>query len=224
MRVVIVEDQIMFREFVRSVVEKDLELQVVGEASDGVEALEICAREVPDMVILDILIPRLSGLQVARSILGKHKKCKILALSAEHDPSTLHQLHALGVHGYVDKTGQQSNTLRRAICEVLEGKSFYTDVMLDTVQQMDKAPFSFHKILTPRESEILSFVGGGLTDNEIGKIVGLSASSIQSHRRNLMQKLDVHSTPELIQFAQEKGFWKPDFNRMQLTHTYHVFK
>lgn len=214
----------MFREFIRQVVACDLKLTVVGEASDGVEAVEICRKLRPQLVILDILIPRLSGLHVARTVIEEIPNCKVLALSAEFDQTTLHQLHQLGVHGFVDKTAKNTATLKEAISLVAGGKTYFSDVLRDTLSEMREKPFSFEKILTRRESQVLSFVGGGLTDAEIGKIVGLSASSVQSHRRNLMRKLEVHSTPELIQFAQEKGFWKPAFNSMQLTHSYHIFK
>lgn len=224
MEVVIVEDQVMFREFIRHVVEQDLNLNVVGEASNGVEALEVCRRLRPKLVILDILIPKLSGLHVASTVLEEVPTCKVLALSAEFDQSTLHQLHKLGVHGFVDKTAKSTSALREAISLVIQGKTYYSEILKEAISDMRQTPFSFDKVLTRRESQVLSFVGGGMTDAEIGKIIGLSASSVQSHRRNLMRKLDVHSTPELIQFAQEKGFWKPAFNQMQLTHSYHIFK
>ncbi len=224
MQVVIVEDQAMFREFIHQVVEQDLNLRVIGEASDGVEAVEVCRRLRPQLVILDILIPKLSGLHVAQTVIEEIQGCKVLALSAEFDQTTLHQLHQLGVHGFVDKTAKTTATLKEAISLVAAGKTYYSDVLRETISAMRQTPFSFEKILTRRESQVLSFVGGGLTDSEIGKIIGLSASSVQSHRRNLMKKLDVHSTPELIQFAQDKGFWKPAFNQMELTHSYHIFK
>lgn len=224
MQVVIVEDQVMFREFIRSVVENELELAVAGEASNGVEALEVCRRVRPQLLILDILIPRLSGLHVARAVIDEFPNCKIVTLSAEFDQSTLLQLHQLGVHGFVDKTAKTTAVLREAVERVLSGHTYYAEILKETISELRHTPFSFDKILSPRESQVLSFVGGGLTDSEIGKIIGLSGSSVQSHRRNLMQKLEVHSTPELIQFAQAKGFWKPEFNQMELTHSYHIFK
>lgn len=214
----------MFREFIRHVVENDLQLEVCAEADDGIRALEVCRKLKPDLVLLDILIPRMSGLQVARQLLKELPDCRIIALSSEHDPSTLHQLDELGVHGYVDKNGQTSDTLCHAIDEVMQGEPFYTPIMRETLAQMKTEPFSFHKMLSMRELQILSFVGGGMTDEEIGQIIGLSATSVQSHRRNLMNKLCLHSTPDLIQFAQDNGFWKPDFNRMNLARSYHVFR
>lgn len=224
LRIVIVEDHLMFREFIRSVLTQDFHYDVVGEAGDGIEALRICREHKPDLLVLDILIPRLSGLHVAKTVREEMPETRILMLSSECDASTLHQLHQIHVEGFIDKVEQNTQTLRKAIRTITEGGRYYSEVIQKTLNSLHKDPMAFQKILTPREMEVLSLVGGGLSDNEIGKMLGLSSMSIQSHRRNLFSKLNITTTPELVQFAHEHGFWKHQFNKMELTRSYHIFK
>lgn len=214
----------MFREFIRLVLENDFAFTVVGEAADGIEALRVCREQHPDLVLLDILIPRLSGLHVARTLREEMPQTRILMLSSECDASTLHQLNELRVDGFVDKVGQDIDVLRRAIRTVSEGGRYFADVVQQTLADLREQPEAFPKLLSPREMEVLSLVGGGLSDTEIGRILGLSPDSVKSHRRNIMKKLSIHNTPDLVQFAHDHGFWKHQFNRMDLSRTYHVFK
>lgn len=221
MKVVVVEDQVLFKEFLIDLVEKRLAHEVVGTAADGEEALTVIRRELPDLVILDILIPKLSGILVARTIQEERPSTRILAISSESDIKTVHQVHQLNLAGFIDKNEASVEVLMAAIRAIEERKRYFSDSVKITVQKLRADPQSFQKILTRREQEILTFIGGGLSDGEIGQKLGLSDSSVQSHRRNLFRKLDVHSTPELIRFAQESGFWKASFRRMKLDDTYH---
>ena len=223
MRVVVVEDQILFQEFLVDLLEKKLSHDIVGIAADGETALEMIREERPDLVILDILIPKLSGIHVARRIIDEMPKVRILALSAETDPKTIYQLHQLHLPAFVDKKEASADILKEAIQRVLEGKRYFSPSHQRTVAELKRDPLAFQKILTKREQEILTHIGAGLSDSEIGELVGLTQASVQSHRRNLFRKLDVHSTPELIRFANECGFWKTAFPDMGLTDsTYHL--
>ena len=205
-------------------VRERLDLDLVGTASDGEEALEIIRRKQPDMVILDILIPKLSGIQVARTILSEFQKIRILALSSEMDATTVHQVHSMNLPGFVDKNEATVSLLVEAIQEVGNSKRYYSESVKLAIRKLQVDPQAFQKILSDREQEVLIYIGGALSDHEIGTTLGLSDSAIQSHRRSLFRKLDVHSTPELIRFAHENGFWKPSFRKMQLEGNYHLPK
>jgi DNA-binding NarL/FixJ family response regulator len=222
MRVVVVEDQILFKEFLVDLLGNKLGHAVVGIAEYGESALQVIRETGPDMVLLDILIPKLSGIHVAQTILTEFPQTRILALSAEMDAKTLHQVNRLRLNGFVDKNEASVEVLSQAIDLVGQNKRYFSESMKTRIRQLQSDPLSFQKILTRREQEVLTHIGAGLSDDEIGNILELSPTSVQSHRSNLMRKLGLHGTPELIRFANDTGFWKPAFERMNLRHTYHT--
>lgn len=222
MKVIVVEDQLLFRDFLVNLLKDRLSMEVVGVASDGETALELVLRTEPDLVILDILIPKLSGILVARAILEKHPATRILGISSETDVKTLHQVDKLRLAGFIDKNEATVDVLVEAIESIRRNKRYFSHSLTSAIRKLKADPLSFQKILSKREQEILTFIGGGLSDGEIGRRLGLSETSIQSHRRNLFRKLDIHSTPELIRFANEAGFWKGSFSKMGLSESYHM--
>ncbi|MEX0332516.1 MAG: LuxR C-terminal-related transcriptional regulator [Puniceicoccaceae bacterium] len=222
MRVVVVEDQILFQEFLIDQLRDKMGFEIAGIATDGEAALELILREKPDLVILDILIPKLSGIHVARRLLAVMPKLRIIALSAETDPKTVYQVNKQHLPAFIDKKEASVDVLRQAIEGVLARQRYYSPSIQAVLNQLRTDPKAFQKILTKREQEVLTLIGSGLSDREIGEGLGLSESSVQTHRRNLFRKLDVHSTPELIRYANECGFWKPAFPSMGLQDTYHV--
>ncbi|MGC9450925.1 MAG: LuxR C-terminal-related transcriptional regulator [Oceanipulchritudo sp.] len=222
MRTVVVEDQVLFQEFLVELVGEKLGHEVLGCAGSGPEALELIRETRPNLVILDILIPEMSGILVARTVIEELPSTRILAITSETDIKTVYQIHQLRVPGFVDKNEAGVKVLTEAIQAMEQGRRYVSESLRMTVQRLRADPKSFQKILTRREQQVLMHIGAGLSDLEIGKILGLSDKSVQSHRRNLFRKLDVHSTPELIRFAQEAGFWKPEFRKMGLTDSYHL--
>ena len=222
MKVIVVEDQLLFQEFLVGLLLDKLSMEVPAIAEDGETALELIRKHKPDLVILDIMIPKLSGIQVARTILSELPATRILAISSENDIKTIHQVHRLNLSGFVDKNEATVEILVEAIQTIQQHRRYFSPSMLQAVRQLKTDPLAFQKILSRREQEILTYIGGGLSDLEIGQRLGLSVTSIQSHRRNLLKKLDLHSTPELIRFAHESGFWKASFRKMGLSDTYHV--
>ena len=222
MKVVVVEDQVLFKEFLVTLLEEKLGCEVVGIAEDGNQALQIIRETRPKLVLLDILIPKLSGIHVAKIIQKEQPSVRILALSSQMDSKTLLQVNQLRLAGFVDKNEASVEVLTEAINLVTQNRCFFSGSMRQEIQKLKADPQAFQKILTRREQEVLTLIGGGMTDDEIGAELGLSSTSIHSHRQNLMRKLDFHSTPELIRFANETGFWKSEFKRMELEDTYHL--
>ena len=214
LEIVIVEDQKLFQQLLSLVVTQEFGYTVVGQAGDGISALKICREKRPQLVLLDICIPQTSGLVVAEILKAEFPQMKILAVSSENDAVTVHRAFKLGIQGYLDKATQTMETLTEAIRKVSTGGTFYSETILRVRERLMHEPMAFQKILSAREQEILALIGGCYSDQEIGNLVGLSPSTVQTHRKNIMSKVGVHSTPELIRYAIEKGFWKPHAEKM----------
>ena len=209
LEIVVVEDQKLFQQLLIHVVTLEFGYKVVGVADDGVAALRLCREKKPHLLLLDICIPQTSGLIVAEIIRSEFPYIKILAISSENDPVTVHRAFKIGLHGYLDKSTQTLETLTDAIRKVAEGGTYYSESVLKVREELLHEPLAFQKILSTREQEVLALIGGCYSDQEIGNLIGLSPSTVQTHRKNIMGKVGVHSTPELIRYALEKGFWKP---------------
>ena len=222
MKIVLVEDQALFRDFLAVLVRDRLGHEVVGEAANGEQALDLIRSTLPDLIILDILIPRLSGIRVAQTISKELPSTRILALSSALDAKTVHQVHRLGLNGFVDKNEASKEVLIKAIDGIERSSRFFSDSVRRAIRRLQTDPVAFQKILSPREQEVLTLVGGGLSDEEIGMELELTPQSAQSYRKTLLRKLEVHSTPELINYAHENGFWKAAFTRMDLQDGYHI--
>jgi two-component system nitrate/nitrite response regulator NarL len=221
-KVVVIEDQTLFQEFVVRLLEDLPEYEVVATGRTGADALDLVRKHRPQLLILDILIPEISGIQVAAKLARECPRMRILAISSETDSKTLYQVQKLGVAGFIDKNEATVKVFREALAAMATGKRYFSESHKQALRELRSDPLAFQKILTRREQEVLTLIGGGLSDAEIGQHLGLSEGSILSHRRNLFRKLDVHSTPELIRFAQDSGFWKAAFPKMGLTDTYHI--
>jgi two-component system nitrate/nitrite response regulator NarL len=221
MKTLIVEDQALFRDFLVAVLERNDQLLPIGTAADGEEALEVFKRHQPRLVLLDILIPEHSGIIVAKKILSMAPLTRIIAISAEKDPKTLHQVQRLRLSGFIDKNATNAVQLNEAIQQVLKGGTFFSESFLATLKKLRADPNAFHKILSKREQEFLTLVGAGLGDEEIAEALGIREASVPSHRQNLFRKLGLHSNTELVRYAHETGFWKPEFNDLNLRNSYH---
>lgn len=212
-KIVIVEDQKLFQELLTHVAKIEFGHEVVGIASDGVQAIQICREKKPDLLLLDLLIPKVSGLIVAETLQEEMPQLRILAVSSENDPFTVHRAFDIGLQGFLDKGSQTMATLVEAIKRVSEGKTFFSENVLKTREKLMQEPLAFHKILSPREQEVLALIGGCYSDQEIGEFMGLSSSTVQTHRKNIMNKTGTHRTPLLIKYALKNGFWKPQEGR-----------
>lgn len=208
-KIVIVEDQKLFQELLTHVAQKEFGHKVVGIASDGIQAIQLCREKKTNLLLLDLLIPKISGLVVAETLQEEMPQLKILAVSSENDPYTVHRAFDIGLQGFLDKGSQTMATLVEAIERVSDGKTYFSENILKIREKLIQEPMAFHKILSPREQEVLALIGGCYSDQEIGEFMGLSSSTVQTHRKNIMNKTGTHSTPLLIKYALENGFWKP---------------
>lgn len=206
LRILVVEDQQLFLELIVGLCERDFGFKVVATADTGAEALRL-AREVQhDIVLLDLNLPDMDGIDVATAIMAGTHEARILALSSQIDDYTLHRVFTSGIQGYVDKNLQSTDVLKSAIQLVASGGVFFTPVVQEVRRALGRDPDAFSKVLSGREQELLSLLGRGLDDSEAASALGVQPQTIHSHRRNILRKLNLNGTKQLIRYALEHGF------------------
>jgi DNA-binding NarL/FixJ family response regulator len=211
-KVLLVDDHTLFRQGVRALLAAVPEFVVVGEAADGQEAIRLAEQTSPDVVVMDLLMPNMDGFEATRILHEKYPDLKILILSMYDDEDYVHEILRAGGCGYVLKRSA-SDDLIRAVQEVFSGgASLHPDVAAKLVQnyvRQDAAPASnSNSELTQREIEVLRLVAEGHTNQEIGKLLGISRKTVDAHRTNFMRKLDLHDVTELVKHALRQGLIK----------------
>ena len=206
MKIVIVEDHLMFREILRKVCARDLHHEVVGEAADGATAVELVTRTSPDLVLLDLHLPNLDGFGVVESVQQVAPKVRILVLSSHCDEYTVFRVEKSRVQGFVDKNTNTVAILKEAIAAVAQKKTYFSETFLRIKAARHSNPQSFDKLLTDRERAILSLIGEPQSDREIAVRLGISAATVEKHRFNLLGKLNLQTTTQLARYAREHGF------------------
>ncbi|MGZ4732860.1 MAG: response regulator [Terriglobales bacterium] len=203
-RILLADDHAVLRQGLRALLERE-GFEVVGEASDGWEAVKLCAKFRPDVALLDVTMPLLNGIDAAREI-GKTSPATRLVLLTMHteDHLVLESLRA-GVRGYVLKT-RAADELIQAIRAVCKGEMYLTQSISRTIVQAflakDTLPDS---PLTDRERQVLQLVAEGKTTKEIASLLGISVKTAESHRSNIMEKLNIHETAGLVRYAIRSG-------------------
>ena len=196
----------MVRELLVLACRQAMPMAAVHAAGTGQEALRSCREVVPELVILDLVLPDGDGLDFLKQIFAIAPAAKVIALSSHIDEFMLHRALSSRVHGILDKNEQPLKVLHEAIASVLAGQRYLSSLVQQLRASVRADPTAFDKILSEREQEVLRFVGDGLTNEQIAGRLAISVSTAKHHRLNLMAKLDMHSTPQLIRYAIEKGF------------------
>jgi len=198
------------RHGLRLILEQQEGFEVLGEARDGREAVNLAAALHPDVAVLDITMPNMNGIEATRQITEKQPHIAIVVLSMHADESYVLRALKAGARGYLLKESPESDFVS-AIRSVSEGKSFFSPAVSrllveDYVREMqDKDMEDSYELLTPREREILQLVAEGKSNKEIANQLTLSLYTVETHRGNILQKLNLHSVPELILYAVRKG-------------------
>ncbi len=210
--IVLAEDHTLVREGLRKILECREDFEVVGEASDGEEALRMVAEKEPNVVLMDIWMPRLSGIEAMRRIEKQFSSTKVLALSQHDDRCHVEEALRSGAAGYLAKTSG-SDELYAAIDAVRRGSSYLSPSVTQQVVQAiahpgDSSPSSL-SALTDREREVLQLIAEGMSSKEIASMLGVSLKTVDSHRSNLMEKLDIHKVSGLVRFAIRVGLVEP---------------
>jgi DNA-binding NarL/FixJ family response regulator len=195
--VLLADDHALVRHGIRLVLDAEPDLEVVAEAGDGAEAVEVALRRPLDLAVLDVAMPRLTGLQAARHIREQRPDVRVLILSMHDNEQFFHEAVQAGASGYVLKTAAHVE-LVGACRAALRGE-----------HSIRPAEMPEHDPLTPRETEIVKMIAEGLTAREIGETLSISEHTVQRHRANVLDKLDLHDRVGLTRYAMRRGLIDP---------------
>ena len=208
-KVLIADDHGVVRKGLRLLLEQYSELEVIGEAANGREAVTLAATLSPQIVVMDVAMPILNGIEAAEQILKVNSKTGIIILTMHADESYLLRALNVGVKGYLLKESAEEDLLL-AIRAVANGKPFFSWAINETlledymrVLKQQGLSDTFH-LLTAREKEVLQLLAEGKTNKEVAVLLDVSPYTVESHRTNLMQKLNVHNTAEIVLYAVRK--------------------
>ncbi|MBI2847080.1 MAG: response regulator transcription factor [Chloroflexi bacterium] len=209
-RVIIADDHTILREGVRKLLELHDDIEVVGEAADGKEAVEKSTQLTPDIVLMDIAMPGLGGLEATLEIRKLSPKTRILVLTQYDDPEYIYRFLKSGAAGYVLKKAAGTE-LVSAIRAVHRGEAFlYPSIAGKVIEgylrtENPREEEVVYEKLTDREKQVLKLVAEGHSNKEIAELLTLSIKTVMGHRANIMEKLSVHNRTELVKFAIRKG-------------------
>lgn len=209
MNILLVDDHQMMRDGLRAVLERESDLHVSGEAADGRTALELCSTLHPDVVVMDIGMPGLNGIEATRQVTTHHPRTKVVALSMNSDRRYVHAMFEAGAWAYLVKSSA-SDELIRAIRAVAHDEKYVSptvaSAVLDAFVVGPKATTRDPRSdLSPREREVLQLLAEGMTSKEIAARLDLAVSTIETHRKQIMAKLELRSVAELTKFAIRTG-------------------
>jgi two-component system response regulator NreC len=209
-RIVLADDHTVMRNGLRLLLERQPNLQVVGEAADGRQAVALIENASPDVVIMDIAMPNLNGIEATRQIVSQNPRTAVAILSMHSDESYVIRALKAGARAYLLKDSAEADLLA-AVRALTEGKSFFSPAISkilveDYMRQLhSRGAEDTYELLTNREREILQLLAEGRTNKEVANMLNLSLYTVETHRTHILQKLNLHSVPELILYAVRKG-------------------
>ena len=207
-RLLLADDHTIVRDGIRSLLEDEPDMEVVAEAKDGREAVQMARKHQPDVVLMDVVMPLLNGREATCQIKRECPQIHVLVLTMHENEEYVRQMLAAGAVGYVLKDAAARDLLG-AIRAVFRGEAVLSPavtrlVLEDYLRWADMGDQPEENCLTSREREVLQLVAEGYTNREMAKILTISIKTVQSHRSNLMAKLDIHDRGELIKYAIQK--------------------
>jgi two-component system, NarL family, response regulator NreC len=209
-RILLADDHTVMRSGLRLLLERQANFVVVGEAADGRQAVELAAAEKPDVVVMDIAMPHLNGVEAARQIVNRAPQTAVVILSMHSDESYVIRSLKAGARAYLLKDSAESDLIS-AIHAITEGKSFFSPLVRrilkeDYMHQLaEMGAEDTYELLTNREREVLQLVAEGKSNKDVANLLNLSLYTVETHRTHILQKLNLHSVPELILYAVRKG-------------------
>jgi DNA-binding NarL/FixJ family response regulator len=216
----LVEDHTIVRQGLRSVLETAQDIDIVGDASDGRAAVIEAFRLKPDVVLMDIAMPRGNGIDAAKRISAKLPQTRVLILSTYHDDSEVHAALDAGASGYVMKETAGADLIK-AVRECAKGNSFFSPVIAQRMLRRARLPGSTIPsrntplpVLTPREIEVLQLIAQGKMNKEVADALGISVKTVEKHRQSLMDKLNIREAASLTRYAIARGMIACDRPRL----------
>ncbi len=206
-RLVVIEDQIMLRDLVSSMAVTIPGITIAGEAADGREGLKLCEAENPDIIIFDLFLPGLNGIEILRQHAPKHPHARFIAISSKFTPDAIRELLELGCHAIIAKSSSAAK-LKEGLREVKAGSGYLCPISASLLRESHLGGSAVAKRksrLSNREREVLQAVAEGYSTKQIAEMLQVSVKTIEAHRANLMKKLDARSAVELTRCAFELG-------------------
>ena len=212
--IVLADDHKVLRQGLRAILEGEGALRIIGEAGNGLEALRLVERLRPNVLVLDLMIPELSGLEVTRQLKKRVPKSRVVILSMHSDKSYVLEALRNGAAGYVLKDSS-ADELIKAVREAAENRRYLGPPLSDSavnayLRQADGATADPYDTLSSREREVLQLVAEGHTNTAIGRRLFISPRTVEIHRANMMNKLDLHNQTDLIRYALKRGIISSD--------------
>jgi DNA-binding NarL/FixJ family response regulator len=208
--VLLVDDHAVVRQGLRALLDQQEDIEVVGEAENGRQAVQLASKTLPDIVLMDVAMPLMNGLEGTRQILDCVPKAKVLVLSSYSDDYYVQQLTSAGASGYVIKQ-TAADSLLLAIREVQKGNGFFSPSIAKRLRDRCRRaftrglPLKRNLCLTSRESEVLQLIAEGLANKQIAFELGISIKTVEKHRQQVMDKLNIHDVAGLTRYAISKG-------------------
>lgn len=202
-RMILVEDDALLSSLLVDWIQQRPHWELAGQARTGEAGLDLCRTARPDILLLDIALPGMDGIAVARTLMEEQPALKILILTCHAEPYPIQRIQALGVQGYINKASSLV-TLEQAINCLLEGGTYRDETFRQATRNL-ATPEAFHKILTQREIDVLRLVAEGLSDAGIGQALGITPNTVAAHRRNIRVKLGAHCDRDMIFYARQWG-------------------
>jgi two-component system nitrate/nitrite response regulator NarL len=206
--IVIADDHRIMLDGLRALIEKEEGITIIGEALSGDEILAILKYQVPDIVVMDIEMPKLNGIETSKLIKANYPDTKIIVLTLYKNPGIILQMLNIGISGYIIKE-KGSEELITAIYAVASGKDYFDNEVKTIIIDTLKNPIKNNTpLLTKREIQVLGLIGTGLSTKEIAESLIIAESTVETHRRNLLEKLNIPNSKLLIKYAIENGYLK----------------
>lgn len=212
--VLLVEDHAMVRAGLRALLEKTKDIHVLGEAANGQEGIDMAQQLNPDVIVMDIMMPRMNGIQAAEHMRNLKLKSRVLLLSMHSDQGLVHQALQSGIKGYVLKSSV-SEELLQAIRAISRGETYLNAEISSIAVEQSLNPHPSRSLnpldsLSPREKETLQLITEEYTSVEIAKMLSISEKTVEKHRANMMEKLNVHNIAGLVRLAIKHGLVNKD--------------
>lgn len=199
-RIVIAEDHQALIDGIKLMIEFESDIEVVGEANDGEELIEIVKRKRPDIVLTDVRMPKCDGISATKSIMQNFPETKVIGFSMFEQTEAISQMQTAGAKGYILKNSSLKKVLE-AIRSVAKGGIYFDDA-ITTHDSLTKEEI----ILSKREKEILQLIGDGKTSQEIADTLFIGKTTVDTHRKNIIKKMNIHGKTDLIRFAVERKY------------------
>ena len=209
--IILADDHVLVRKGVRRILAERKDWEVVGEAGDGLELLHLLSRLKPDMILLDISMPNLRGIEAIHEIRSAHPQVKVLILTMHKDREFLYRAMSAGADGYLLKEDAEAELF--SAIDAIRRKKTYLSPSISEESKEDwvqicrgKRDLPFAEPMTPREREVLKLIAEGKSNKEIGNLLFISVHTVERHRAHIMKRLDLKKTADLVKYAIQKGY------------------